>query len=503
MKICNGNKKALLKERLVDTNEELKDSKQIQRYLRHIIMPKISSKGQKKIIRTSVLLCAHSIDTCDILLNYIVASGIGNIYFYVENTKRCKSVLEHVRDLNPDIKIEVIDKNFLQRSTILSIRKEVDFNIFIGNLDFVTRISDLFIEQVSCEITPTLISISYAWQGYINLCNSTKSIKEFLKQISEKNIFIKDILHYEDFYKLGISMSNAFMGVLISIEIIKARLNIGNILKDILYFNLLDMLFIDNISTLNGNFKNIQNNFNKWLFNVNNLKQKLSKKRALIVGTGGLGCPIAYLLTKAGIGAIGLIDFDTIDISNLNRQILYSTSKIGLNKVESARETLRMINKDVNIEVYATKFSKENATDIIKNYDVIVDGLDNISTRYLLNDACFFNEKPLIEAGVLAFYGQITTIVFGEYPCYRCIFPESTETESAQNCSKTGILGPVAGVTGVLQAVEVLKMIIGIKSNLKGGLLMYDSLETEFDLVKIKKNNKCKLCGSNPSISKL
>lgn len=492
-----------LKEKLADTNQELKDSKQIQRYLRHIIMPKISGIGQKKIIQTCVLLCAQSIDDCDVSLNYMVASGIGQIYCYLENTKRCDSVLAHVRDLNPEVNIELIEKSHLLGNQLLSIEKKIDFNILIGDLDFVTRINDLFIQPASCEFTQTLIAVSYAWKGYINLCNSTQSIKEFLTEISEKYVLIENLLHYEDFYELGISISSAFMGVLASVEIIKTRLNIGNILNDGIYFNLLEMSFINSLSTLNSKLENIQNSFNNWSFSPNHLKQELNKARVLIVGAGGLGCPIAYSLTKAGVGTIGLIDFDTVDISNLNRQILHSTSKIGLKKVESARETLRMINQDVNIEVYATSFSKENAIDIIKNYDIIVDGLDNIHTRYLLNDACFFSKKPLIEAGVLAFYGQVTTIVSGDGPCYRCIFPESTELRSAPSCSETGILGPVAGIAGILQAVEVLKMIIGINSSLKGGLLMYDALETEFDLVKIQKNNSCKLCGSDPSISEL
>lgn len=490
-------------ERLVGTNQGLEDSKQIQRYLRHIIMPKISGAGQKKIIQTRVLLCAQSIDACDISLNYMAASGIGQIYCYLESKNRCESVLAHVRDLNPEVNIELIEDIHLLRNQFSSIENSIDFNILIGDLGFVTKISDLFIQPVSYEFSPTLIAVSYAWQGYVNLCNHIQSIKDFLTEISEKPVFIENILHYEDFKQLGMSMSNTFMGALVAVELIKARLNIGNILNDMIYFNLLEMLFINNPSTSDCKLENIQNSLNNWASSPNHLKQDLTKAKVLIVGAGGLGSPTAFALAKAGVGTIGLIDFDTVDISNLNRQILHSTSSIGLKKVESAKQTLKMIYQDVNIELYATSFSKENAIDIIKNYDIIVDGLDNLPTRYLLNDACFFGKKPLIEAGVLAFYGQITTIVSGDGPCYRCIFPESTEPRNAPSCSETGILGPVAGIAGILQAIEVLKMIIGMNSSLKGGLLMYDALETEFNLVEFQRNNSCKLCGEDPSILEL
>lgn len=486
------------KEELVDTNQELKDSNQIKRYLRHLIMPKISGAGQKKIIQTSILLCAQSIYDCDISLNYMVAAGIGQIYCYLENKKGCEHVLAHVRDLNPEVNIELIEDIHLLENKLSSIENKIDFNILIGNLEFVNKVSNLFIKSTTNEFSKTLIAVSYAWQGYMNLFNSNVSIKEFLAEISEKSSLVENKLYNQD--QLGISMSSAFIGVLASVEIIKARLNIGKILKDGIYFNLLEMSFVDNFSVMNIKLENIQNTLNDLYSMENYLKQKLNKTKVLIVGSGGLGSPNAFALAKAGVGTIGLIDFDTVDISNLNRQILHSTSKIGLMKVESAKETLRMINKDVNIEVYATSFSKENAIEIVKNYDIIVDGLDNIPTRYLLNDACFFNKKPLIEAGVLAFYGQVTTIVSGDGPCYRCIFPESKEQGNARSCSETGILGPVAGMAGILQATEVLKMIIGIDSSLKGGLLMYDALETEFELIKVQRNSSCKLCGEDPSI---
>lgn len=490
-------------ERLVETNQSLEDSNQIQRYLRHIIMPKISGAGQKKIIQTRVLLCAQSIDACDVSLSYMAASGIGQIYCHLESKNRSESFLAHVRDLNPDVNIDMVEDVNAIRNQFSSIEDTADFNILVGDLDFVTKISNLLINPDSYEFPPTLIAVSHAWQGYIKLCNSIQSVKDFLTEISEKPIFIENIPHYEDFKRLGMSMSHSFIGALVSVELVKARLNIGNILNDAIYFNLLEMSFLNNPSASDYKLENLKSSLNNCEFNLNHLKQQLTKARVLIVGAGGLGSPAAFTLAKAGVGTIGLIDFDTVDISNLNRQILHSTSRIGLKKVESAKQTLKTINQNVNIELYATSFSKENAIDIIKSYDIIVDGLDNLITRYLLNDACFFAKKPLIEAGVLAFYGQITTIVSGDGPCYRCIFPESTEPRNAPSCSETGILGPVAGIAGILQTVEVLKMITGINSRLKGGLLMYDALETEFNLVEFQRNNSCTLCGDHPSILEL
>lgn len=490
-------------ERFTDTNQSLEDSKQIQRYLRHIIMPKISGAGQKKIIETGVLLCVQSIEDCDVLLSYMAASGIGQINCYLESKNRCESVLAHLHDLNPEVNVELIEDVHLLKNKFSTIQNTIDFNILVGDLDFATKISGLLIQSGSCEVSPTLVAVSRDWEGYVNFFNNTQSIKDFLIEISEKPVLTQNILDHEDFKQLGVSMSNAFVGTLVVTELIKARLNIGNVLNNMIYFNLLEMLFINDPSTSEYKLQNVQNFFDNWQFNLDNLKQKMDKAKVLIVGAGGLGSPTAFALAKAGVGTIGLIDFDTVDISNLNRQILHSTSRIGLKKVESAKQTLKMVKQDVNIELYSTSFTKENAIDIIKNYDIIVDGLDNLPTRYLLNDACFFSKKPLIEAGVLAFYGQITTIVSGDGPCYRCIFPESKEPRTVPSCSETGILGPVAGLAGILQAVEVLKMIIGMNSSLKGGLLMYDALETEFNLVEFRRNNSCNLCGEHPSILEL
>lgn len=467
----------------MEINHGLMNKNQIQRYLRHIIIPKISGAGQKKLLETDVLICAQSVDACDVLMNYMAASGIGQIYCLLENKNGWDSLLAQVHDLNPDISLELIE----------AMNVKVDFTIIIGDFDFATRISNVQIQLASHEFSPTFIAVAYTWQGYVNLCSQAKSVKDFLDEFSKKNVFIEGIPNQEYFQQSGMSMSYAFMGTLMVIELIKARLNIGKLLNDTFCFNLWEMSFVNNFSISESNFQNLQYSFD-------NLKQSLARAKVLIVGTGGLGCPAALSLTKAGIGTIGLIDFDNVELSNLNRQILHTTSKIGLLKVESAKQALKMINPDIHVDIYPTSFSRENALDIINNYDIIIDGLDNLPTRYLLNDACFFGKKPLIEAGALAFYGQVTTIVPSDSPCYRCIFPESTTSHSAPSCSEIGVLGPVPGLMGVLQAVEALKIIMGVNLSLKGRLLMYDALETDLDIVEFHRNNDCQLCSENPTI---
>lgn len=468
-----------------ETAHRVMDKNQIQRYLRHIIMPKISGPGQQKLLDTCVFVCSQSVNACDVLLNYMAASGIGNIYCLLENKTGWNALLAHVHDLNPDITIELVEEMTVT----------VDFNIVIGNFDFAGRMIDM-IESDSLDFSPTFIAITYAWQGYVTCCHHGKSMKAFLAEVSKNHVFVDGIPNQKSFQELGLSMATAFLGPFLVIELIKMQLNIGNILDAPFYFNLLDMSFINDLSECERHL-NISQSF------FDHLNESLAQAKVLIVGTGGLGCPNALSLARAGIGTIGLIDYDVVELSNLNRQILHTTSKIGLPKVESAKQALKRINPKLIVEIHQVAFSRENALDIIKNYDIIIDGLDNLPTRYLLNDACFFGKKPLVDAGVLAFYGQLTTIFSGDGPCYRCIFPETATSGSGLSCSEVGVLGPVPGLMGVLQSVETLKIIMGVSSSLKGGLLLYDALETEFEVVKFRRNNDCKLCGENPTILEL
>lgn len=232
-------------------------------------------------------------------------------------------------------------------------------------------------------------------------------------------------------------------------------------------------------------------------------QEKILNAKVVIVGAGGLGCPVGYYLTAAGVGTLGLIDNDTVEMSNLQRQIAHSVNTIGMPKVESAARTFKALNPDVNIIQVQQRISKDNILDLIKDYDIVVDGSDNFPTRYLVNDACVMARKPLVSGAILRFEGQVTTILPGDGPCYRCLFEDPPPPGLVPSCQEAGVLGVLPGVIGGLQATEVLKLILGRGEVLKGELLIYNALKTSFRKVKIPKNPSCAVCGENPSITEL
>lgn len=232
-------------------------------------------------------------------------------------------------------------------------------------------------------------------------------------------------------------------------------------------------------------------------------QEKILKSKVLIIGAGGLGSPCALYLACAGIGRLGIVDSDVVELNNLQRQILHSTKDTGRPKVDSAKERLNAINPDVEVIPYRLRLSSENISDIIKDYDIIVDGSDNFPTRYLVNDACVFLKKPLSHGGIFRFDGQAITIIPKETPCYRCLFPEPPPPGLVPSCQEAGILGAVAGVIGTIQANEVLKYILGIKGLLTGRLLIFNALDSSFRQVKVPRDAKCPVCSRNPTITKL
>lgn len=230
---------------------------------------------------------------------------------------------------------------------------------------------------------------------------------------------------------------------------------------------------------------------------------KLLDAKVLLIGAGGLGSPAAMYLAAAGVGTLGIVDYDVVDLSNLQRQILHGVEDIGRPKVESARETLASINPDVKVITYNTPLNSENVMDIIKDYDVIVNGSDNFPTRYLINDACVMAGKPLVDGSIFQFEGQVTVYKADEGPCYRCLFPTPPPPGEVPSCAEGGVLGVLPGVIGCLQAVEAIKLILGKGKPLIGRLLLYDALNAEFHQVRIRKNRDCPVCGENPTITEL
>lgn len=233
-------------------------------------------------------------------------------------------------------------------------------------------------------------------------------------------------------------------------------------------------------------------------------QKKISGAKVFLIGAGGLGSPSALYLAAAGVGRIGIVDSDHVDLSNLQRQVLHSTATLNRAKVESARETLSRINPDIRIDTFNEKLTSENIMGLINDYDIILDGSDNFPTRFLVNDACYFQKKTLISGSIFRFEGQLTTLKGHlDQPCYRCLYPEPPPPGLVPSCQEAGVLGVLAGTIGVLQAAEALKEIIGIGSSLAGRLLLYDALQMRFREVKVRKDKNCPLCGEHPTITKL
>ncbi|MCH8137542.1 MAG: molybdopterin-synthase adenylyltransferase MoeB [Proteobacteria bacterium] len=233
---------------------------------------------------------------------------------------------------------------------------------------------------------------------------------------------------------------------------------------------------------------------------------KLLQSRVLVIGAGGLGSPLLLYLAAAGTGTLGVVDDDFVDLSNLQRQVIHGTGRIGAAKVESARETLGEINPEVTLVTHQTRLTAENALELIADYDLVADGSDNFATRFLVNDACYLAKTPLVSAALLRFEGQISTFkayLGGEEPCYRCIFREAPPPGLIPTCAEGGVLGAVAGAMGSIQAVEVIKELLGIGESLSGSLVLYDALTTTFRKIKVKPDPECPLCGENPTIRDL
>ncbi len=234
---------------------------------------------------------------------------------------------------------------------------------------------------------------------------------------------------------------------------------------------------------------------------------KLRSAKVLVIGAGGLGSPVILYLAAAGVGTIGIVDFDTVSLSNLQRQIAHRTADIGRPKTQSARDAALAVNPEIEIALHPERLTAANAMALIARYDVIADGSDNFATRFLVNDACVFARKTLVSAAVTEFDGQLATFKAhdrtGAFPCYRCLYPEPPPPGTTPSCSETGVLGAAAGVLGTLQALEAMKEIIGAGESLAGKLLIYEALATRFRTVKVRPDPACALCGTEPSIRDL
>ncbi len=230
---------------------------------------------------------------------------------------------------------------------------------------------------------------------------------------------------------------------------------------------------------------------------------KLLDSKVLLIGAGGLGCPTGVYLAAAGVGTLGIIDYDVVDLTNLQRQILHAEDQVGKPKVESAKKRLEGLNSDIRIVPIRERLSRDNVLQLVREYDIVVNGCDNFPTRYLINDACVLEKKPLVDGSIFRFEGQVTIFYPGKGPCYRCLYPEPPPPDMAPSCAEGGVLGVLPGIVGSIEAVETIKLILEKGEPLIGRLLMYDALAQKFREMKIRRDPHCPVCGDKPTITEL
>ena len=232
-------------------------------------------------------------------------------------------------------------------------------------------------------------------------------------------------------------------------------------------------------------------------------QRKICSASVLCIGAGGLGSPIAMYLAAAGVGKLGIVDFDAVEFSNLQRQVLHHTPDVGRPKVLSGKEKIQALNPDVAVSMYEERLTAGNALKLFSDYDVIIDGVDNFTAKFLINDACFFADKPLVHGGILRFDGRVTTIIPRKSACYRCVFKTPPPAGLVASCQEAGVIGVLAGIIGTIQATEALKLVLGIGRPLTDRLLDFDARKTQFREIKVKRNPNCALCGAHPTITEL
>lgn len=484
---------------------------QINRYLRHIIIPEISGQGQKKIIEANILICASEVKAAAFLLYYLAAAGVGNVSCCFIDLKGYEKLFNNVRDINNDCIIELIDIKTLNQENALFSKKDFTLSVFLLQKN---KICDFLMNYLGSGIvsksTSTICGFYDGWKGYIELFTNSDSLSKMYLNLKD----LGNCEPREEFNEEGSIFSTGLLGAIGAIEVIKYILGIGSKDEEPLFIDLLSMAFsTDGLQNINdffsasklGQDNKGEENISEHICNLEPYKisKNIKDCRVLVVGTGGLGSPAAFSLAAAGVGTIGLVDYDCVEVSNLNRQILHSTSRIGMPKVESAEKFIKSTYNDINIITYNIVLNKNNVMDIINEYDVIIDGVDNFPTRYLLNDACYFAGKPMIEAGAVRFEGLNMTILPGVGACYRCLFPNIPERDSIPSCTEVGVLGPVPGVMGFIQGAETVKFLLGKGELLINRIIYFDALNLEFDIICTDKTAKCRLCGDTPSITEL
>ncbi len=459
----------------------LLEKNQIDRYPEFTLAPQISRISQKKIYKSSAAVYSKEIRGTSSLLYYLAAAGVGQLHCHMDNSSGWDKLKDNLIDLNSEGSVLLHTEENADSSASHSTSR-----IISGNFNYVKEALNDIIKSVSHkEYVPTIVSIYNGWYGAVQTFTEYSALMAFSAAIND----------FPDFSAVGSSgfnddLSACFSNLLAVIEHIKVALSVGKPLSDPLYFNLSTMDF-DFVSTptdllykLLGSRISVKNG------------RDISDSKVLIIGCGSLGSSAAFSLASAGVGKLGLVDFDIVGQNDLNHQIMHTSSRIGMPKVQSAGEFLKSIYPNIQLELYETKVNKFNIHDIISSYDVVIGGLDNVTGRYILNDACYKSKKPLIEAGTLDISGFATTIIPESGHCYRCIFPETEDSSLLPSYSEACILSLVSGFLGIIQAAEATKLLTGIGKPLKNRLLLFDVLDTDIYVSEHRKNFYCELCGS-------
>ncbi len=441
---------------------------QIQRYMRQIIMPEISGKGQQILLQTHIAVWMPSVSWGEMLLAYLAAVGFGHITCVLDEVESGKAILDHVQDLNPELQWLVQESSEADSDLLISSSNAA---LVLGPPNWVGSCHQKLSEQIGSQ-PPDFPLLSVAirpWAGVLTSSISQPMVQHHRDQ-GEKD-------------PVGTILSASFAGTMSVIQLVKARLGIGQSPKKPFQYNLMDMTFEETTE------------FNKYC-SLRPDYQRLSRSSVLLIGSGGLGSPSAFVLAKAGIGTLGLVDYDEVDLSNLNRQILHTTSRIGMPKVVSGAKTLQMLNPQITVNTYQEQLTEDNADMLLEKYDLLLDGLDNMPARYVANKAAAAASKPFVHAGVLSFYGQASTIVPGQGHCLECVFPQSEGEGNFPTCEEMGVLGAAPGLMGVIQAAETIKQLTGLPPSLQHRFLMVDTLETEFTLVDLSDREDCPVCST-------
>lgn len=455
------------------------EKEQINRYLRHILIPEISGPGQKKLLNLSVFICGESVSDIASAIYYLAAAGVGHIGYLLADYSGSDELASNIHDLNQDVTLGAADNS------------NADLRIFLGRPEFIIKKQGL----LAVNFVPSVIVLYSGWHGGLQIIKDSDCLQHFLAQLAE----VPEIEGSQEPDNTGEVFANCVCGALCVVEAIKLALEIGEAADGFLAFDLLAMEFS---KFANTDIKNALHQLGAQKLPTCQATG-LEDKKVLIVGTGGLGSPAAYALALAGVGTIGLVDYDTVEISNLNRQILHAVSRLGMPKVESAAIFLKNVKPSLTLNRYNTSLSKENVAEIIDGYDIVIDAVDNFPTRFLLTDACFFANKPMIDAGVIRFDGTARTILPQEGPCYRCTLPTIPASGNVPSCSETGVLGPVPGIMGFIQAAEAVKYLLHQGRLLTDRMLYFDGLFADFISIKLCKNGECPLCGVNSTIREL